>query len=119
MNSKRVHRSRQQFGDEFPVNVGKPEIAALKAERELLMVEAEQMKNRRVQVVNVRAVFHGIEPEFVGLADNRPGSHAAAGEPHGESVYVMIAAGRFAVFAHRRASEFAAPDHERIVQQSA
>ena len=48
-----------------------------------------------------------------------PGFDAAAGEPHGEGVDVMVAADGVAVFAHRRAAEFAAPDDERVVEQAA
>ena len=48
-----------------------------------------------------------------------PGFDAAAGEPHGEGVDVVVAAGRFADLAHRRAAELAAPDDERVVEQAA
>ena len=48
-----------------------------------------------------------------------PALHAAAGEPHRERVDVMVAAGGVAVLAHRRATEFAAPDDERVVEQAA
>ena len=50
-----------------------------------------------------------------------PRLHAAAGHPQREGVDVVIAADlvRIADLAHRRAPEFAAPDDQRVVQQSA
>jgi len=109
----------QQLRDEFTVNVREAEVAALEAEGELFVVQAGQVQNRGVQVVDVRAVFHGVEAKFIGLADDRTGFCATAGELHCERVNVMISAHRVAVFAHWRATEFTAPDHERVFQQSA
>ena len=49
-----------------------------------------------------------------------PALDAAAGQPHGEAVEVVVAADEFAArFAHRRAAELAAPDDERVVEQPA
>jgi hypothetical protein len=42
------------------------------------MVEAEQMHERRVQVVDVNAVVGGVDAELVGLAECQPRLEAAA-----------------------------------------
>jgi hypothetical protein len=47
------------------------------------------------------------------------GLDAAAGQPHGEGVDVVVAADAVAIFAHRGAAELAAPDDERVVEQPA
>ena len=52
------------------MNVGQPEVAAGVAVGELLVVEAEQVQNRRVQVVNVDFVLDGSKAELVGGAVN-------------------------------------------------
>ena len=52
------------------MHVGEPEIAALETEGQLRVFEAEQMKDGRVKVMHVGAIFRCIEPEFVGLAQN-------------------------------------------------
>src|SRR5207247_5135215 len=44
--------------------------------------------------------------------------HAAARQPHGETIRMMIAAIVTALY-HRRAAKFAAPDDERVIQQAA
>ena len=53
----------------MPCDVGQAEVAALEAEGELQVVEAEQVQDRGLQVVDVDAVFDGVEAELVGRAD--------------------------------------------------
>ena len=77
------------------------------------------MENRRVQIVDVDTVFDSAETQFVRLANDRAGLHPAASQPDRKSVDVMVASGGFAVLAHWCATEFAAPDHERVFQESA
>ena len=101
------------------MHVGEAEVAALETEGELRVIEAEQVQDCRVQIVDVRAILDGVEAEFVRRADGLSAFYAAAGEPHRERVNVMVAPGEFAVFAHRRTSEFAAPHDERVLEQPA
>src|SRR4051812_46782429 len=42
--------SREDFGDDVAVDVGQAEVAALEFERQFLVVDAEQLQHRRVQV---------------------------------------------------------------------
>src|SRR5258708_40371130 len=84
--------SRQQLIHQFPVHVGEPEIAAMEAEGELGVNEAEQVQKRGMQVVDVDAVGGGVEAEFVAFAESESGLDAAAGHPHGEDVGMMVAA---------------------------
>ena len=82
------------------------------------VIETEQLQHRGVQVVDVHLVFCDVEAQLVGLPDPGSGLDSAAGHPHGECVRMMIAAVGAALH-HRSPAEFAAPDHQRIVQQSA
>ena len=63
-------------------------------------------------------VLHDVEREVVGLAVGKARLHAAAGEPHGEGVRMVVAA-VVAALDHRRAAEFAAPDDQGILEQPA
>src|SRR5262249_57869824 len=67
--------------------------------------------------VYVDAVLDGAQAQLVGGADHLAALHPAAGEPHREAVGVVVAA--VGVLAHRGAAELAAPDHHRVVEQSA
>ena len=64
-----------------------------------------------------------LKPKSSVLPSVRPGFDAAAGQPHREGLRMMVAAhapARFLVrLHHRRAAEFAAPDHQRVFQQAA
>ena len=52
----------------MPVHVGEAEVAALEAVGELLVVEAEQVQDGGVQVVDVDLALDDAEAEFVGRA---------------------------------------------------
>ena len=60
--------SANQLLDDLAVDVGQPEVAAGVAVGELLVVEAQQMEDRGVQVVDVDLVLDGLEAELVGGA---------------------------------------------------
>jgi hypothetical protein len=74
----------------------------------------------------VDAILHRLEAEVVGGAVDLPPFHAAAGQPRGEAVVVVVAAVHLAGVGallrqldRRRAAELAAPDDERLVEQAA
>ena len=66
--------------------------------------------------LDVDAVLNGVEAQFVRLAEHHARLDAAAGQPHGEGVRVVVPAVVAAALDHRRAAELAAPDHERVVE---
>ena len=105
------------------MNVGEPEIAALEAVGQFGVIETEQVEDGGLKVMDVDAVLDWVEPEFVGFAEGDAGADPAAGKPHGVSINVMVAAHIVAAdvpdFAHRRATELAAPDDERVIEQAA
>ena len=93
-------------------------IAALEAVGELRVIEAQEVQDGRLQVVDVDFVLGDEVAEFVRRAVGHAGLHAAAGHEHGEAVRIVVAAqvgGAVAFFVERRASELAAPDDERLV----
>ncbi len=115
----RLLASREQLLDHPPLDVSEPEVPALESIRQTLVVQAEEVENRGLEVVDVDAVLDGGEAELVGLAEGEAGFHAAAGEPHGISIDVVVATDHLADLAHRCAAELAAPDHEGGVEEAA
>ncbi len=111
--------SGQERADEFAVDVGEAVVASLELEGQAFVIEAEQVEQGGVDVVDMGGLIDGIESEFVGFADDLSAAHAAAGEPHGEGIDVMVSAGAVAGFAHGGATEFAAPDDEGGVKETA
>jgi hypothetical protein len=61
-------RSGDDVFDDCPVHVGQAEVAAGVTIRELLVVEAHEIEQGGVQVVDVNLVFDDLEAEVVGGA---------------------------------------------------
>ena len=102
---------------DLPRNVGEPEVSALKLVGQLGVVDTQGTQDGRVQIVNVDRVFHDVVAVVVGLAQTDAGLDAAAGEPHGEAAWMMIApviiSGELALAIYRPA-KLAAPDDQRV-----
>ena len=75
----------------FAVHIGEAEVASLETVGELGVFEAEEMQDRRVQIVNMHLVLDGMEAELIGLAVNHARLDAAAGHPDGVAVRMMVA----------------------------
>ena len=103
------------------MNVRQPEVTALEAIRELLMVHTKQMQDRGVEIMNVNRLIDNVVAEIVGLAVNLSAFDATTRHPHREVARVMVTA---VVFLRQRplaiycAAKFSAPDHQSIVQHS-
>src|SRR3954447_4081554 len=70
-------------------------------------------------------IFGGFESKFVGCPMNIAAPHAPAGEPHSEPVMIVVPAIDLARVCTRggkldrgRASEFTAPNHQRILEHA-
>src|SRR5262245_25571038 len=73
-------------------DVGQAEVAALVADGQFLVVDAQQAQHGRVQVVDLDDVLDGVVAQLVGGAVGGPGLDAAAGQPHRKALHVMVAA---------------------------
>jgi hypothetical protein len=102
--------------------VSQSEIAAGVVPCQASMVEAHQVQQRGMQVVNVHAIFNRPIAKFVRAAPRHSTADSTAREPHGKSVMIMIAAGRYATanryFNCRCSAKFSATDDDRVVQES-
>ena len=77
-----VRRLRQNRADDLATNIRQSEVAALVAVGEALVVDAELVQDRGMQVMDVDDVLGGMIAKFVGRAVRDAGLDAAAGEPH-------------------------------------
>src|SRR5580658_6204380 len=74
-------------------NIGQTEIASAIPIRQLGVVDPEQIQDRRVNVMDVDLrLRRRLEPEIVGLSVNGSALDGAASQPHGESIWIVIAA---------------------------
>ena len=123
IETSQLFGSGEDLSDDLAADVCQAEIAARVAEGQALVIQAQEVQDRGLQIVDVDRVFDDVKTQIVGGAIERARLDAAAGHPHRECLRVMIAAqatmeNRVA-FHHRRAAEFAAPNHERLIEQTA
>ena len=77
--------------------VGEPKIPTLEPVRQSGVVDAEQLQDGGLQIVNVYRVFDYVHPKVVRLTIGKPRFHATAGHPRGERIRVVIAPPAFAL----------------------
>src|SRR5438874_4987764 len=111
--------SAQDVGDDVAINVGQTLVAALVEVGQFLVVQAETVQDGRVNVVNVGLLLDGLEAEIVGRAVTHAALDAASGQPHRETIRIVVAARLALAFAEGHSPELAAPDDERAVEQAA
>ena len=79
------------------VDICQAKVTARVLPRQAGVVEAEQVQNRRVQVVQCHAILDRVVPELVGFAVPKSALYAAAGHPDRESVGVVISSDVFTI----------------------
>ena len=85
---------------------------------QLLVIQAHEVEDGCMQVADVVSVDDGLVAKFVGLTVARSGVDAAAGNPIGEALGVVVAAS-VAALIDRLSPEFASPDDEGFLKQTA
>ena len=111
-------KSGQHAPNHMAMNIREPPRSAVVVVGEPFVVEAEQVEDGRVEVVDVDHVFDGLVAELVGGTEAEPMLDARAGEPGGEALGVVVAA-RGPLLERGHAAELGGPDDERVVEQSA
>jgi hypothetical protein len=74
------------------VRVGQARVAAAEAMGQALVVDAQQMEHRRVQVMDLGLVLDGVIAVVIGRSMDRSSLDASPGEPDGEATGVVVAA---------------------------
>src|SRR6202043_2273971 len=106
---------RYDIVNHVPGHVGQPEIAAAVTVGQFGVIDAQQIQNCGVQVVHMDAFVDYFPAEIVRLPVDHSALHAAAGQPHGEAVRIVVAA-----VVHLAAHESAAHlDHGRPAELGA
>ena len=100
------------------MHIREAKIPALKPVDEFGVIEAQQVQDRGVLVVDVDRILDRIETKLIAGPKRKPALPPAASEPHAETIRVMVAS-VVAALNHRRAPEFPTPNDQRVVEQSA
>jgi hypothetical protein len=113
--------SGQKFFDDVSVDVGETVAAALEAEGQFCVVDAQAVEQRCVQVVDVDGVLGDVVAVVVGAPVSLPAFDAASGQPQTETSRMMIPSVvilREISLAIDGATELAAPDDQRVIEQA-
>ena len=107
--------------DDIPANIGQSKVAALEAVGEPLVIQAQQVQERGLDVVNVNGRRDGEAAQLIDFAECLPGADAAASQPHRERCDLMIAADARGcrLLSDGGAAELATPNDKCLVQQTA
>ena len=117
-NLGRAICSRQYLLDDLAADSGQAVIEALVEVGQSRVVQAHQVENRGVEVGDMATVVDGIETELVGRSNGLAALDPRTGQPHCETVGIVIAAGLVDSFAGRSPAELAAPDDQCLIPQS-
>ena len=115
-------RLRQDLADDASgLDAGQLGLKALEVVGEPLVVDAEEVQARGLEVSDVYPVFNDVVGELVGFAIHDAAFDAAARHPEAEAARVMVAAvvgrGELALGVDRP-PELAAPDDESIFEEA-
>ena len=102
--------------DDMTIDVGQSEVSASVAKGQFFVVEAEQMQNGRVHVVHMDAIVLSVIPKFVRRPVRESRLETRTGQPPSEAVRIVISS--VLLLGRRRATKFAAPNHQRVFQQA-
>src|SRR5262249_46091240 len=108
---------RQDPRHDLAMNVGQAHVAATESNRQTLVMDAEEVEDRGVKIVDFDLVGDRVISIIVGGTVDGSASDSSAGEPDGEPVGIVVAA--VSPLRHRRAAEFARPDDEGGIEQAA
>ena len=106
--SSKVKRLSQDVVHDSAVNIGQAKVASRMSERESLMIHAQQMQERGMQVVVMDLVLDRVVAVIVGRTVPHARFHASPSQPHGARMGIVVAA-ISASLRYRSAAKLAAP----------
>src|SRR5438132_6923863 len=78
-------RLSQNLLHDIPVNIREAKVTAAVAIGQLLVIDAHEMKNCRVEIVHVHFILNRVPTELVRRAMDDTSFDATAGQPHRET----------------------------------
>ena len=111
---KNCEYSGDDLVDYFARHVCQSEATTVVLVSQFFMIQAEQVQDGGVQIVEVNFVFSRLESDFVLRAVVDAAFNTAAGHPRAEAVRVMVSSRLLPGLSNRQATKLAAPDNERV-----
>ena len=113
--------ARDQFFDHLTAGLGQLLEAAAVEVRQLVVIQAEQMQQGDVQILDRMHHLHRGVADLIGRADHMASLHSASGEEHRLRVGIVVAADRDATSSMMivgAPAELPEPHHKGLVEQA-
>ena len=81
------------------------------------MIEAQEAQNRGMQVMDMNLVHRRVETEIIRLTQRHARTDTPAGQPHRETIRMMITT-IISALHHRRPTKLASPNHQSVFEQT-
>src|SRR5262249_23909307 len=98
-------------------HVRKPSLVAVVVKGQLLMVEAQQVKDCGMKIVNCANIMHGPAPKVVCSSETSAAFYSSSQHPDGEAVCIVIPSdGSLLTGGH--APKLRGPKDQRLIEKS-
>ena len=111
--------SGQQTANHFAMHIGEASLDAVVVKGEPFVIQAEQVQNGGVEIVNAHWLVRREIADFVGSAVAETRLQSRSSHPNGEDVLMMITALAVDALSDGRAAKFSRPEHECIFEEAA
>src|SRR5687767_10544320 len=99
------------------MDVGQPTVTSIISERQLFMVDPEQMENCCMKIIAIGLVLLRFPRPLIAFSISNARFQAGSSHPGHKSAPIVIAADTS--LTERHPTEFSRPDQQRIIKQSA
>src|SRR6266851_5847220 len=113
---------RNDVVDDLPRDIRQTEVATAGAIGKFRVVDAHEVEDGGVDVMDVHRLVHHLPPEVIGRSIGHAALDASAGEPHAEAVRVVVTTGMgsgSAELDHRRSAKLRTADDDGLVEEAA
>src|SRR5262245_57537095 len=109
-------RLRQDVSDDISVHVRQPVVSSRVPVGELLVIQAHEMQDRCVEVVDVNGFFDRFDSVLIGSTMNHATLDPGARKPRTERPVVMLAAWVVGRIVERSSAELGCPNDKCLVE---
>ena len=106
----------ENFFHDVAVYVGEAVVATGVAVRQLFVIQAHELQDRGVEIVNVNGLLHGFHAVFVGGTVDDAALHPGPRKPGTERPIVVLPPRVFDGIIEWRSAEFGGPHDQYIVE---
>ena len=85
-----VVRSRNNLANQLPVNVGEAVVAPAMVKRQTFVVQAKQVQDGRLQIMDMRGAVGNVEAKFISSTESDATLDTTACHPEAKRLRMMI-----------------------------